>query len=412
MFSYKFYVRTDKKDALMLRLTNNRKKAELALGLRMTEETLSDAMSQRAKPGNLRYKSLLDTWRVQIDDVKIELIKEGRGDEDVVVIKELVKKALFNVDDAGDDGGDAPTGKEGTFKPFFIQHKDYYERRSTRESNEYTLSVMEKFSEKRGVPLDTLKFEDISYAWLSDFETYMKKEGMSQNTRKIHFGNIRAAIRDAYKRELTEADPFRRFSFRPAKTRKRSMEVDKLRELFDCPVLPFAELYRDMMKLSFMLLGINTVDLYNLRVIRDGRVEYDRSKTGGLFSVKVEPEAMEIIEKYKGERNLLMLADRWSDHRNFRHQMNAAIKRIGKAQGKGIKDKEGDGPFAEVTSYWMRHTWATVAYEVGVSDDVISQALGHQGSGTRVTEVYIRRNMEKVDDANRKVLDWVLYGKR
>lgn len=26
MFSYKFYVRTDKKDALMLRLTNNRKK--------------------------------------------------------------------------------------------------------------------------------------------------------------------------------------------------------------------------------------------------------------------------------------------------------------------------------------------------------------------------------------------------
>ena len=60
----------------------------------------------------------------------------------------------------------------------------------------------------------------------------------------------------------------------------------------------------------------------------------------------------------------------------------------------------------------MRHTWGTIAYELGISDDTISQALGHQGSGARVTEVYIRRNMDKVDEANRRVLDWVLYGKR
>lgn len=405
MFTYKFYIDIKRSNALMLRITNNRKKAELALGFQMSEETLADALSPKPRPENLRYRSLLTGWLTMIDDLKIELAKAGRGDEDVRVLKEIIRETVL-----GEKGEVVKEVKiSGTFLPFYIVHTEKYERRSTRESNEYTLSCMRKFAPDN---LDLLNFEDINYAWLSDFENFMKKAGLSQNTRKIHFGNIRTAMREAYKRELTDADPFRRFSFRPAKTRKRSLSVEELRELFTCKVAPHAEFYRDMMKLSFMLLGINTIDLYDLKAVKRGRVEYERSKTGGLFSVKVEPEAMEIINKYKGNKNLLCVADRWSDHRNFRHQLNAAIKRIGKAQGKGKKDKEGDGLFAEVTSYWMRHTWGTIAYELDISDDTISQALGHQGSGARVTEVYIRRNMDRVDEANRKILDWVLYGKK
>lgn len=404
MFAAKFYIDTKRNNALMLRITNYRKKAELSLGFQISEDAFADAMSPRPRPENIRYRSLITHWDAKIADIKIDLAKSGRGDEDVKVLKEIIRETIL--------GEKREEVKEntisGTFLPFFIAHTEKYERRSTRESNEYTLSCMRKFAPGN---LDLLNFEDINYAWLSDFEVWMKKNNLSQNTRKIHFGNIRTAIREAYKRELTEADPFRRFSFRPAKTRKRSLDINELRRLFTCPVAPHAEFYRDMMRLSFMLLGINTVNLYNLKEIKKGRVEYDRSKTGGLFSVKVEPEAMAIIERYKGEKALLCIADRWSDHRNFRHQLNAAIKRIGKAQGKGKKDLEGEGPFAEVTSYWMRHSWGTIAYELGVSDDTISQALGHQGSGARVTEVYIRRNMDKVDEANRRVLDWVLYGK-
>lgn len=334
----------------------------------------------------------------------MELQDENRVNQDVEVIKNEVKELLFGKSDVIEEQPQC-----GTFVSFFKQHIEKYDKRSTRESNEYTLSIMRK----KCPELDELNFEDINYAWLSDFETWMKKRNLSQNTRKIHFGNIRTAMREAYKREYTEADPFRRFTFRPAKTRKRSLDIKRLRQLFDYPVEPYAEVYRDMMKLSFMLLGINSVDLYNLKSItKNGRVEFARSKTSGLFSIKVEPEAMAIIKKYKGEKNMLMLADRWGDHRNFRHQMNAAVKRIGKAQGKGKKDKDEDGPFAEVTSYWMRHSWATIAYELGISEDVISQAMGHQGTGAKVTEVYIRRSMDKIDEANRKVLDWVLYGKR
>ena len=42
MFTYKFYVKMSKNNTLMFRITNNRKKAELALGFRISEEELTD----------------------------------------------------------------------------------------------------------------------------------------------------------------------------------------------------------------------------------------------------------------------------------------------------------------------------------------------------------------------------------
>ena len=63
----------------------------------------------------------------------------------------------------------------------------------------------------------------------------------------------------------------------------------------------------------------------------------------------------------------------------------------------------------ELTTYWARHSWATIARKIGVSKDTIAQALGH--GGNTVTDIYIDDDMEAVDEANRKVLDYVLYGK-
>lgn len=53
-----------------------------------------------------------------------------------------------------------------------------------------------------------------------------------------------------------------------------------------------------------------------------------------------------------------------------------------------------------------RHTWATIAHKIGVSKDVISLALGHE-FGCKTTSIYIDYDMEKVDKANRQVLDYL-----
>lgn len=121
---------------------------------------------------------------------------------------------------------------------------------------------------------------------------------------------------------------------------------------------------------------------------------------------------MELISRYKGRIHLLDAADRYSNYENYRERVNKALRTIGpmKRVGRGGR-KERQPLFSKITTYWARHTWATIAADLDIPDAVISMALGHAGENS-TTDIYIRRNMRKVDEANRRVLDWVLYGKR
>lgn len=60
--------------------------------------------------------------------------------------------------------------------------------------------------------------------------------------------------------------------------------------------------------------------------------------------------------------------------------------------------------------YWARYSWATYAAEIDVTKDTISEALGHS-YGSNITGVYIQFKHEKIDAANRKVIDYALHGK-
>ncbi len=418
MFTFLLYVHTGRNNVIMLRVFNNRRKAELSMDIRATPEELEQALSGKDVKTNKGLMSSVAHWMATIIDVRAMLEEKGLSNMPACQIRDEIKAALFSSQDCIFEDGHVGRGRnqsKGKFIRFFRAHADKYDKRSTRESNLYTISVLyryEKSDDAPDIPIDAMQFKDLNYGWLEDFERWMKKIGLSQNTRKIHFGNIRTAMRAAYKRELTDCDPFRRFSFKPAKTRKRSLDVNELRKLAFYPVEPYQEYYRDMFLLIFMLIGINTVDLVGLKSIEKGRIEYRRSKTNGLFSIKVEPEAVRLIEKYKGVKALLNIKDRWSDYRNFRHQLNEALRSIGPVQRQGRGGKKEFSPlFPELTSYWARHTWATIAADLDIPDAVISMALGHAGEN-RVTNIYIKRNMAKIDAANRKVLDWVFYNRR
>ena len=119
---------------------------------------------------------------------------------------------------------------------------------------------------------------------------------------------------------------------------------------------------------------------------------------------------MEIINKYRGRKGLLCISDRWSDHVNFRHQINKALQNIGTTRsGLGGK-RSDDGAFPGLSTYWARHSWATIAASLDIPKETIAAALGH--GGNTVTDIYIDFDQRKVDEANRRVLDWVLYDKK
>ena len=66
--------------------------------------------------------------------------------------------------------------------------------------------------------------------------------------------------------------------------------------------------------------------------------------------------------------------------------------------------------FPHITTYWARHTWATIAASLDIPKETIAAGLGH--GGNTVTDIYIDFDRRKVDEANRRVIDWVYYGIR
>lgn len=252
-------------------------------------------------------------------------------------------------------------------------------------------------------------FESMDKSWLENFEAWMAKT-MKVNAYAIHLRNIRSVFNYAIDEEYTTLYPFRRFSIKKEETRKRSLTAEQLRLLRDYPCEEYQIRYRDMFMLMFYLIGVNAADLFNAKhsALVNGRFEYKRAKTGKLYSIKVEPEAQAIIEKYKGKDYLLNIMDEYGNYKDFLHRMGIGLKQIGETERKGLGGKKSRNPlFPDLSSYWARHTWATVAAELDVPKEVIAHALGHSWANSTMTDIYIHFDMRKVDKANRKVIDYV-----
>lgn len=257
-------------------------------------------------------------------------------------------------------------------------------------------------------------FDTIDRRWLAQFVAWCRRDHLADNTISIYIRCIRAVFNYGIDEGYTTAYPFRRFRLPRQQTRHRALTVGQLRAIHDYRGEPFLYKYRDIFMLMFYLGGINIKDLLLNATVERGRLLYRRSKTGRLFDIKIEPEAQEIIDRYHGTDSLLNVMDGCSSYRNFNRIMNDNLKKIGPVET--VPDRAGkmrrlsrDPVEPRLTTYYTRHTWATIAASIGIPKDVIAEMLGHART---VTDIYIQFDTRRLDEANRRVIDYVLYGRK
>lgn len=344
-----------------------------------------DAKREKVKdhPNKVAIQSYIDAQKGKVANLVMKLTSDG---ELAKLTATQVKNKVAGIIDP------TPSASDSFFNRF-VSFTNTKSANRTQEIYKVTVKYLLEFDKQ----VRTKTFEAITKEWLTRFDCFLVEKGLSVNTRSIHFRNIRAVFNDALDNGITASYPFRVFKIKNEQTEKRSLTVEQLRCLFD--MTPSVELQKtlDLFKLIFFLIGINIADLCRLDAIgEDGRIVYKRQKTNKLYSIKVEPEALEIINKYRGKRYLLDILDEYANVHNFTVVFDRKLKKL----------------MPRLTSYYARHTWATLASEIDVPTEVISHALGHSFSmGASVTQIYINFNQRKVDDANRKVLDFVLKGK-
>lgn len=283
---------------------------------------------------------------------------------------------------------------------------------SLAESYCVTISHM-----KNATGFDRLAFNQLSIQVIRTLETYLVKKNNSVNSIAVHLRNLRAIINRAIDDGVTgqENYPFRRFHIHTEKAQVNNLSIASLKKLVRVRELIPGEgrfitpLHRtaDIFMLSFYLGGINLVDICGLKKsdMINGRIRYRRSKTGRLYDIKVEPEALQIIERYAGEVMLLNFMERKKAPKADRHtQIYTDIKRNA---NKRLRDLAKKLEIKErLTMYSARYSWATIAAAAGISKDTIAQVLGHGMNTT--TDGYINYDTRTVDKAIRKVINALL----
>lgn len=294
------------------------------------------------------------------------------------------------------------------FIGFFKRVMNDKDKKKTSQLYRLALDKCIEFSE--GAPLS---FDTINYAWLTRFQSWMKKEGLAANTQAIYFQCIRKVFNEAINEDVISMElyPFRKFKFRKERTRRRSLTVEQLQRFRDYPCMPQHVRYRDIFMLIFYLGGINMVDLANAREITtDGYIDYRREKTREYCRIKVEPEAMEIIEKYKGKKYVLDINERYTDYKTFLGQMNKGLKKIGPIEIvpdklKKLRKFKYTPLFPGLSTYWARHTVATLAVQLNIHEKVIGKILGHVDNS--INGWYEQVYQQQADDAMRRIIDSV-----
>jgi hypothetical protein len=265
----------------------------------------------------------------------------------------------------------------------------------------------------------------VAYVDKNGRKVEITREPCKQQTVKDYVADVQTlfnAAKDKYNDEDTGVTIISHNPFRSKKVRievreqpsKRDLTIEELVMIAKADNLPTArmQLARDVLMLSFYLLAMNTADMYGEdATINVRRVQYHRQKTmtrrkdEALFSVKIEPEAIALMRKYQDpdKKRLFRFYKMYSSFRTFNSNVNIGCKQL--AQHLGLAHP--------LSSYYARHSWATIASEdCSLSDEEVALALNHvgtddmeKGKSLRVTRGYIHRKFKKNDINNRKVLD-------
>ena len=405
-FSYVLFTKNKRKDGsipVKVRMIHNRKARYFPTPIFVTRDQLDK------KGSKIKDCRMMDS----VED----LLKEYR------LAASIVQQAQFIDADEMASLVKANMKREKVFRLDFF---DYAESKikemkpKTAEIYRTSMNALRRFV--GGKPLD---ISEINHGFVLQFKRFLETEppvtvgkqtfkAKSAGSRAVslYLSNVRAIFNRAID-EFNDDDyaPIRRLPFKKSTippqpiTEHRALGREQMRTVIEfAPQNELQALAKDVFLLSFYLVGMNTADLYALQKsdLRDGILTYNRAKTASrrhdkaMMQIRIEPEALQLLNRYTSKDGdaLLMFSKRYATAHAFNGAVNEHLKAI--------------LPF--LTTYYARHTWATLARnECGIDFDTVHFALNHAKTGEdRVTEIYLRRDFSKVWEANRKVIDYVL----
>lgn len=148
-------------------------------------------------------------------------------------------------------------------------------------------------------------FSDIDVCFLRRYETWLRKQGLAENTIGIRFRTLRAIYNLAIEENIADSEnyPFKKYKVARLheETAKRSLSKEDIDRIIAYKSINrYMRFPIDIFAFTYYCGGINFIDIANLTPdnIIEGKLVYKRHKTSKLIKIPLQPQAIELIKKY------------------------------------------------------------------------------------------------------------------
>lgn len=287
---------------------------------------------------------------------------------------------------------------------FFEYTRQWIETSSNKGKGNYSIMLN---SLHRFLGCDTLSFSDIDYKFLNNYKEYLTGHPRAQS---LYLGCIRHIFNEAIREYNTDNNkvitnnPFNSFIIPKSvsMTKNRIISDNNLVKLFNFQGTRRIGMARDCYILSFCLIGMNSVDLYECASYSNGVLAYERAKTrdrrtdNAHIEIVVPNIVKPLFEKYKGDSRVFNFYKKYSNAANFNKHINKGLHLIADTLG-----------IPHFDFYSARHTWASIARNrLGIDKYTIHEALNHV-SDMDITDIYIQKDYTNINKANEKVIAYI-----
>ena len=263
-----------------------------------------------------------------------------------------------------------------------------------------------------------VSFRQITRESLRLYGQYLYENGLKLNTISTYM----RMLRSIYNRGVEAGNaPFVPRLFHEAYTgidvcQKRALTAAELhRLLFDDPRSERLRRIQDIASLLFQLCGISFADLAHLEksALENNILRYNRIKTKTPMRDNVLDSAMVKIDRLRSVRKSqpgcpdylldILCGDKSRKDEKAYREYQSALRWFNNSLKELARALHLKSP---VTSYTLRHSWATIAKYRGVSIEMISEALGHKT--IKSSQTYLKGfGLEERTEVNKGNLSYI-----
>ena len=270
-------------------------------------------------------------------------------------------------------------------------------RFSTAKSYQDALNSLIRFFGR-----DEIAYDDITRANLRRYQDDLLRRGRSWNTVSTYMRRVRCVYNQAVDGGEATYVPnlFKEIFTGIESRRKKAVTQEEIRRLITAPVgSPGLRQAQLAVTLMFQYGGMAFVDLSHLRAgnFREGVLDYRRQKTGTPMRILIPEATRNPLQELSSHTRpdspylfpFLSGTQRgeaaYREYKSSLARFNQRLRALARAAG----------TTATVSSYTIRHSFASILKELDVPIEMISELLGHKSITT--TQIYLKSfSLEKM----------------